>query len=81
MTNRASAGEVLSALHAPEDASASAKATVAWLMGTIEVAECMRLMARCAVPAENLAHYARLNGGRRRDLNRFLRQFAMEETP
>ena len=81
MEDRAGAEEVLSALRTPQAATARADATIGWLIGSIEVAECMRLMARCAVPAESLAHYARMNGGRRKDLNRFLRQFAIEETP
>ncbi len=79
LRDRASDAEVLRALQSPQDANQAAVNTIHWMMGSLEIHECMRLMSQCGVPVASLAHYARKRSTPQWPRKRFLRQFAIED--
>ena len=67
--------EVLAALQSGPDARTPASHAVAWMLGSISIPECMRLVVLCGVRHEALARFVRANPQQRRDLVRYLNQF------
>ena len=78
--DRVTGAEVLVALDAGPEAPTPASRAVAWMLGSISIPECMRLVVLCGVRHEALARFVRANPQQRRDLVRYLNQFTAART-
>lgn len=63
----------------PESNDEEAKA-IMWILGTITIAECVKLVVRCGVSYEEIARFARAGTQKRDDLVRYLNQFTIPST-
>ena len=50
---------------------------VMWMLATVSIAECTKLIVRCGASYEQIARFARENEQVRDDLVRYLNQFAI----
>ena len=75
-----SGAEVLEALRAPPDTPGEAAAAVRWMLGSISVSECIRLVHRCGIAHEALARHVRARPRRRPALVRYLNQYAIPDS-
>ena len=60
----------------PERNDEGARA-IMWMLGTITIAECTKLIVRCGVRYEEMARFVRAKAQQRDDLVRYLNQFTV----
>ena len=71
--------DVLRAFRAgPEKNDDGAKA-IMWMLGTISIPECTKLVVRCGVRYEEIARFVRAKEQKRDDLVRYLNQFTVAQ--
>ena len=74
---KATGQDMLEALRAgPERAGTNAQA-VLWMLETVTIPECTKLVVRCGVQYEEIARYVRTQRVRRPGLVRYLNQFTV----
>lgn len=78
---RVSGAAVLEALRAGPDPACDASNAVDWMLGSISIPECMKLVVLCGVRYEELARALRARAQQREALVRYLNQFAIQNTP
>ena len=72
---RVTGASVLEALRAGPKHECDASSAVDWMLGSITVAECMKLVILCGVRYEELARFVRAKARQRNALVRYLNQF------
>lgn len=70
---------LLEALRREPDPRCEASRAIDWMLGSISVPECMKLVVLCGVRHEELARALRARPQQRQALVRYLNQFAIEE--
>lgn len=72
------ATDILNALRTGPDPDNDASKAIQWMMGSISVGECMRLVAQCGVRYEDIARYMRARTQKREAIVRRLNQFTID---
>ena len=74
----ASGRSVLEALRVGPEKAGPGGSAVRWLIETISIPECTKLVVRCGVRYEEIARYVRAAPTRRPSLVRYLNQFSIQ---
>ena len=77
MRDRASAKAVRDALLSEPNSDCAANQTIAWMLGSLRVHDAMGLFYEGGIPLGRIADHVRANNIQRKDLIRWLNQFAV----
>ena len=69
--------DILEALRSGPDPESDASRAVQWMLGSVTIPECTKLVVRCGVRYEDLARYVRERPQKPRALVRYLNQFTI----
>ena len=69
--------EIINALQSGPNEHSPASNAVRWMIGTIKIPDCTRLVLQCGIRYEDLARYVRVRPQQRTDLVRYLNQFTI----
>ena len=71
--------EVIKALQRGPNEHSPTSNAVRWMIGSIRIPDCTRLVLQCGIRYEDLARYVRVRPQQRTDLVRYLNQFTITE--